>query len=136
YSTTIIFRTYAQTAPALQQPPNGRRFPNAHALLRRSRYARDYALALQLRAQSDSPYDFVQRVQREVRRNARYTESPPLTKVPLDTFLFGDPKLGYCQQFSGAMALLLRMGGVPARVASGFAPGSYDRKLREYVVRD
>jgi len=34
------------------------------------------------------------------------------------------------------MALLLRMGGVPARVASGFAPGSYDRKRREYVVRD
>jgi len=136
YATTIIFRTYAQTAPALQQPPNGRPFPNAAALLRRSRYARDYALAQRLKAQSDSPYDFVQRVQREVRRNARYTESPPLTKVPLDTFLFGDPKLGYCQQFSGAMALLLRMGGVPARVASGFAPGSYDRKRREYVVRD
>ena len=34
------------------------------------------------------------------------------------------------------MALLLRMGGVPARVASGFAPGSYDRKRKEYVVRD
>ena len=136
YSTTIIFRRYSETAPALQQPPNGRPFPNAAALLRRSRYAREYALAQRLKAQSDSPYDFVQRVQREVRRNARYTESPPLTKIPLDTFLFGNPKLGYCQQFSGAMALLLRMGGVPARVASGFAPGSYDRKRREYVVRD
>ena len=34
------------------------------------------------------------------------------------------------------MALLLRMGGVPARVAAGFSPGAYDRKRSEYVVRD
>ena len=34
------------------------------------------------------------------------------------------------------MALLLRMGGVPARVASGFTPGSLDRRRGEYVVRD
>jgi hypothetical protein len=136
YSTTIYFRSYDENAKVLQQPPNGRPFPNGAALLRRSRYAREYALAQRLKAQSTSPYDYIQRVQREVRRNARYTESPPLTKIPLDTFLFSNPKLGYCQQFSGAMALLLRMGGVPARVASGFAPGSYDRKKREYVVRD
>ena len=37
-------------------------------------------------------------------------------------FLFND-KVGYCQQFAGAMALLLRMGGVPARVAAGFTHG-------------
>jgi hypothetical protein len=28
------------------------------------------------------------------------------------------------------------MGGVPARVAAGFAPGGYDQRLGEYVVRD
>jgi transglutaminase-like putative cysteine protease len=136
YATQIYFRTYDENAAVLSQPPNGDANPNGAALLRASRYGRAYALAQRLKAQSTSPYDFIQRVQREVRRNARYTESPPLTKIPLDTFLFGDPKLGYCQQFSGAMALLLRMGGVPARVASGFAPGSYDKKRREYVVRD
>ena len=136
YATQIYFRTYSEGAPPLSQPPNGAPHPDGAALLRASRYGREYALAQRLKAQSTSPYDFVQRVQREVRRNARYTESPPLTKIPLDTFLFSNPKLGYCQQFSGAMALLLRMGGVPARVASGFAPGSYDKKRREYVVRD
>ena len=41
---------------------------------------------------------------------------------PADGFLFED-KLGYCQQFSGAMALMLRMDGIPARVAAGFSPG-------------
>jgi hypothetical protein len=34
------------------------------------------------------------------------------------------------------MALMLRMGGVPARVAAGFSPGSYNRDRKEYVVRD
>jgi hypothetical protein len=34
------------------------------------------------------------------------------------------------------MALLLRMGGVPARVATGFTSGALDRSTGEYVVRD
>jgi hypothetical protein len=34
------------------------------------------------------------------------------------------------------MALLLRMGGVPARIATGFTPGTLDQDKREYVVRD
>jgi protein-glutamine gamma-glutamyltransferase len=137
YATEVIFPMYGDaTSKPLEHAPDGTPERDGDVLLRDSRYAREYELAQKLKAQSTSPYDFVQRVQREVRRNARYTEAPPLTKVPLDTFLFGNPKLGYCQQFSGAMALLLRMGGVPARVASGFAPGSYDKERREYVVRD
>ena len=54
---------------------------------------------------------------------------------PLNAFLFRD-KFGYCQQFSGAMALMLRMAGIPARVAAGFAPGSLNRDTGEYRVRD
>src|SRR5204862_3418675 len=57
------------------------------------------------------------------------------SSAPLADFLLRE-RVGYCQQFSGAMALLLRMGGVPARVAAGFSPGSLDRDRREYVVRD
>ena len=34
------------------------------------------------------------------------------------------------------MALLLRMGGVPARVAAGFSPGASRHATGEYVVRD
>jgi hypothetical protein len=47
-----------------------------------------------------------------------------------------DDKRGYCQQFSGTMALMLRMAGIPARVAAGFSPGSYNKDTREYRVRD
>ena len=35
---------------------------------------------------------------------------------------------GYCQHFAGAMALMLRYLGVPARVAVGFTSGTYDAK--------
>ena len=34
------------------------------------------------------------------------------------------------------MALMLRMAGIPARVAAGFSPGSYNKDTREYRVRD
>ena len=64
-----------------------------------------------------------------------YTESPPPAARTLEGFLF-DAKTGYCQQYSGAMALLLRMGGIPARVVTGFSTGATDTKTDEYVVRD
>src|SRR5262249_4430849 len=34
-------------------------------------------------------------------------------------------KLGYCQQFAGTMALMLRYLGIPSRVAVGFTSGSW-----------
>ena len=41
---------------------------------------------------------------------------------------------GYCQYFAGAMALMLRYLGIPARVAVGFAGGTYDRSARLWNV--
>ena len=64
-----------------------------------------------------------------------YSETPPPASRTLDGFLF-ESKQGYCQQFSGAMALLLRMAGIPARVTTGFSTGATDTKTGEYIVRD
>jgi len=134
-STQLLFSPWGSGGSALLLQPGGTLRHDGSEVLQRSRYRRSYALARQLVAQSSDPYDFVRRVQRRVREGARYTEDPVRSSLPLETFLF-DRREGYCQQFSGAMALLLRMGGVPARVASGFAPGSLDRARREFVVRD
>jgi protein-glutamine gamma-glutamyltransferase len=115
--------------------PNGFQAGNGDQAVDASPYARVYALAKVLRARADTPFDYVQAVLTRVRDGASYSEAPPPSPVPLVDFLFGS-RLGYCQQFSGAMALLLRMGGVPARVATGFSPGRFDRKRGEYIVRD
>jgi protein-glutamine gamma-glutamyltransferase len=93
-------------------------------------YRRSWALAQQLRRQADTQEDLVQAVLRYLRRGFAYTETPPRAAYNLEGFLF-DAKRGYCQQYSGAMALLLRMAGVPTRVVTGFTSGSLDTKTRE-----
>ncbi len=108
---------------------------DAEAAIDRSAYGRTFALAQRLRAGADTPYEYIRAVERHLDSGFTYSEIPPERQVPLDAFLFVD-RAGYCQQFSGAMALLLRMGGVPARVATGFSPGALDRERQEYVVRD
>jgi transglutaminase-like putative cysteine protease len=108
---------------------------DARDVLGASPYGRVYELARRLRATARTPFAYVRAVERHLARGFRYSETPRRSSVPLADFLLRD-RAGYCQQFSGAMALLLRMGGVPARVASGFSPGSFDGERREYVVRD
>jgi len=109
--------------------------PSAAAAIDASPYASVYALARRLRAQSGSPYEYMRAIERFLTRGFAYSEDPPPRRTPLADFLLRD-RVGYCQQFSGGMALLLRMGGVPARVSAGFAPGIVDAERREYVVRD
>src|SRR6185295_13618526 len=84
-----------------------------------------------------TPEDFVQNVLTYLGNTAEYTysETPPPASRTLDGFLF-ESKQGYCQQYSGAMALLVRMAGIPARVVTGFSTGATDTKTGEYVVRD
>jgi hypothetical protein len=109
---------------------------SALGALNASPYGRVYALAQRLRAGTHTPYRYVRAVERYLAGpRFRYDETPPPSRAPLADFLLRD-HAGYCQHFSGAMALLLRMGGVPARVASGFSPGVLDPERDEYVVRD
>ena len=83
-----------------------------------------------------TPEDYVQNVLSFLSEDEfTYTEAPPLSASTLDGFLF-DAKSGYCQQYSGSMALLLRMAGIPARVVTGFSTGATDIKTGEYIVRD
>jgi transglutaminase-like putative cysteine protease len=117
-------------------PWGGEPTPQTLAAIEASPYARAYRLARRLRDRSATEYEFVRAIERHLSRGYLYSERPPPSREPpLMAFLFGSQR-GYCQHFSGAMALLLRFGGVPARVAAGFSPGAYDAKRREWVVRD
>jgi protein-glutamine gamma-glutamyltransferase len=100
-----------------------------------SPYGSVYRLARHLSANAATTYDAVASIHRQLLGAYSYNENPPLRRFPLRAFLFRDRK-GYCQQFSGAMALMLRMIGVPSRVASGFSPGSPEGGPHRYVVHD
>ena len=65
----------------------------------------------------------------------RYSNHPPVAKPALVGFVT-KTHAGYCQYFAGAMALMLRYLGIPARVAVGFAGGTYDSKQRVWNVSD
>ncbi|MBV9171035.1 MAG: transglutaminase domain-containing protein [Chloroflexi bacterium] len=69
-----------------------------------------------------------------------FTYSTHVAAVPpdqdwADYFLF-ESKQGYCDYFATAMVVLLRVEGVPARVASGFAPGDFDPSTGISIVRE
>jgi transglutaminase-like putative cysteine protease len=104
-------------------------------VLRRSVYAPAYALAQRLARGAATPYGFVLAVKRYLSHGYAYNQHPPARPYPLESFLFRDRR-GYCQQFAGAMALLLRMGGVPARVAAGFTEGRFDPATDRWLVTD
>ncbi|MFL5824221.1 MAG: transglutaminase family protein [Solirubrobacteraceae bacterium] len=109
--------------------------PGAVVAMRDSPYAGAFALARRLMPSATTPFAYVQRVQRFLAHGYRYSEHPPRSRYPLESFLV-EHRLGYCQHFAGAMALLLRMGGVPARVAVGFTPGAYDSATHRWMVSD
>jgi heme exporter protein D len=52
-----------------------------------------------------------------------YDQTPPRGTGPVLADFMLRSHRGYCQMFSGAMALVLRLHGIPARVAFGFTEG-------------
>lgn len=108
---------------------------SALGVVRTSVYGPAYRLAQRLARGAPTPYAFVLAVGRYLAHGYTYSQSPPVRAYPLESFLFQD-KSGYCQQFAGAMALLLRMGGIPARVAVGFTPGREPAGIPRWLVTD
>jgi transglutaminase-like putative cysteine protease len=95
------------------------------------------ALARRLSAGARTEWEVVSRVERfllDPRRFRYTTRVPKPGPQPLADFLLRS-RAGYCQQFAGAAALLLRLDGVPARVVAGFATGVRTGPER-YTVRD
>ena len=70
------------------------------------------------------PYRIALDIEEYLRSRYTYSLKPPETDYasPYAAFLF-KTKTGYCQHFAGAMAVLLRFNGIPARVAVGFTTG-------------
>ncbi|MEN0014938.1 MAG: transglutaminase-like domain-containing protein, partial [Solirubrobacteraceae bacterium] len=93
-------------------------------------------IASQLSSTANSELQVVENVENYLRGAPfRYSlDAPPAGNSPLLDFIT-TTHVGYCQHFAGAAALLLRMAGVPTRVATGFATG-LQTKPGVFTVRD
>lgn len=95
------------------------------------------ALAIDLTASEPTPYDRARAIERYL-RTIPYTldvSRPPLDRDVVDFFLF-DLRQGYCDYYASAMVVLARAAGVPARLAIGYASGTYNLKSKRFVVTE
>ena len=143
--------------------PNGTRYLERAGVLRTdqtslreastsySRWIRDHYLqlpasltprmrALAFRIAGDEPtvYDKAEAVTRYLREAIEYDVKiapPPVGSDPVDWLLFDSPR-GYCNYYASAEVILLRVLGVPARVAVGFSQGEPDESGQMFVVHE
>ena len=85
---------------------------------------------------SQTAYDKVLAVQRFFNTSEfTYTRSVPALdpEYPIDSFV-NDVKLGHCELYASAMALMVRSEDIPARVVSGFRGGDWDDADNSYTI--
>ncbi len=95
-------------------------------------------LAVQVTSSEDSIYEKAKRIERYFRQNG-YSYNQNEAAIPtgdidyVDQFLF-DTKVGYCDNFSTSMVVMLRSIGVPARWVKGFAPGEEIERINDKKI--
>lgn len=95
------------------------------------------ALAEELAAPYNNPFDKAMAVQNYLRQHITYNDqidAPPDGMDPVHYTLFVSEE-GYCNYYASAMAVMLRSQGVPARLVSGYAQGTFDEETSSYRVR-
>ncbi len=93
-------------------------------------------LAIQLTATEPTPYDRAHAIEQYLRLTFPYTLQvpyPPADRDLVEYFLF-DLRKGYCDYYASAMVVLARAAGVPARLAVGYASGTYKENTGLFVV--
>jgi transglutaminase superfamily protein len=87
-----------------------------------------YEQARRLTFGARSPYAAVLALESWFRQRGgfEYDEQPPLSNRPPLVHFVTSSRAGYCQHFAGAMAVMARLLGIPARIAVGFTSGQYE----------
>jgi transglutaminase-like putative cysteine protease len=117
YYDPAILQTYLQLPPHLD--------PNIHIL------------AQKLTAGTHTMYDKAVALENYFRTNYSYSvdvQLPPGDE-PVSWLLFRSGNRAFCNYFATAMAVMARMLGMPARVVTGYAPGDYDTRSHQWIVR-
>jgi transglutaminase-like putative cysteine protease len=137
-------RPYLAVWPGVELPAFGtpNRVPTMNAILDAhpeiERYVPLEHAALDVAGRASSPYAATAALEAWFRFRGGFTYSnhpAVFAEAPLVGFV-AETRAGYCQYFAGAMALMLRYLGVPARVAVGFSSGTYDVGRGTWTVTD
>jgi protein-glutamine gamma-glutamyltransferase len=100
-------------------------------------YPRVRALARSLTAGDGTTYARVESLIAWIGTHTRYSLNIPPLPAGADTvdeFLFGN-RVGFCEQISTSLAVMLRSIGIPAREVVGYIPGPYNPVTDLYQVR-
>jgi len=100
--------------------------------------ARTLQLAAELTAGLSSPYEQAVAIEQYLRTLRYDLDVPPLpddVNDVADYFLF-DLQRGYCDYYATSFVVLARAAGLPARFATGFAPGSWDASDQQWIVTE
>jgi protein-glutamine gamma-glutamyltransferase len=80
-----------------------------------------------LRKQYPQDGEFITALKQYFAQGFRYTLRPEVMQnEPVDQLLF-DKKAGFCAHFASAMAYALRLGGIPARMVTGYLGGELNQ---------
>jgi len=93
-------------------------------------------LALQITDTYDNNFGRAQAIERYLRNNINYNESiaaPPPNIDKVDYILF-TAKEAYCDYYASAMIVMLRSIGIPARLAAGYAQGTFNSDTDSFHV--
>ncbi len=84
------------------------------------------AIAERVTADASTPYDKALALQRWFTSDGGFTYSTSVRSGAAADYIaeFLDDRVGYCEQFAGAMAVMARTLGIPSRVVVGFTQGS------------
>ncbi|MBX3695137.1 MAG: DUF3488 domain-containing transglutaminase family protein [Steroidobacteraceae bacterium] len=114
---SVLGRRYALALPAGQNP-------------------RTLALAARMRAAAPDAAAYARAaLELFAREGFEYTLTPPkLAANAVDDFLF-NTRRGFCGHYASAYATLMRAGGVPARVVTGYLGGEWNPIGRYFLVK-
>ena len=95
------------------------------------------ALAQEITEKAATPYDKANAIAAYLRRFPYSLDvpAPPPGVDVVDHFLFSQQR-GYCDFYASAMVVLARAVGLPARLAVGYAPGSFELATGQYTVTE
>lgn len=97
---------------------------------------KDLAQEIVTEAKATNPYDRAAALETWLRKNITYNDQIPAPAQGQDgvDYLLFVTQQGYCDYYASAMAVMARSLGIPSRIATGFAQGTFDSKRGVYQV--